>query len=56
MLKSYLTIHRSDIECSYETYVHSSFPANNENVVIQGYNLVRCDHPTDSEHGGVRIY
>lgn len=39
-----------------ETYLDSSLTANDENFVIHGYNLARCDHPTDSKREGVCIY
>ena len=56
LLKAYLTIHKTDIKCLSETYLDSSFLVNDENLVIQGYNLVRCDHFTNSKRGGVCIY
>ena len=46
LLKAYLTIHKNDILCLSETYLDSSFLVNDENLVIQGYTLVRCDHLT----------
>ena len=55
-LKAYLTIHKTDIVCLSETYLDSSFLVNDENLVTQGYNLVRCNHPTNSKHGGVCVY
>ena len=56
LLKAYLTIHKTDIVCLSGTYLDSSFLVNDENLVIQGYTLVRCDHPTNSKRGGVCIY
>ena len=56
LLKAYLTIHKIDIVCLSETYLDSSFLANDKNLVIQGYNLLRCDHPTNSKCGPVFIY
>ena len=56
LLKAYLTIHKIDIVCLSETYLDSSFLANDKNLVIQGYNLLRCDHPTNSKRGPVFIY
>ena len=51
-----MTIHKTDIVCLSETYLDSSFLVNDENLVIQGYNLVRCNHPTNSKRGGVWVY
>ena len=53
LLKAYLTIHKTNIVCLPETYLDSSFLLTDENLAIQGYNLVRCDHPTNAKRGGV---
>ena len=45
LLKAYLAIHKFDIICLSETYIDSSIPTNNDNLDIDGYNLVRSDHP-----------
>ena len=47
LLKAYLAIHKFDIICLSETYIDSSIPTNNDNLDIDGYNLVRSDHPSD---------
>ena len=51
-----MTIYKTDIVCLSETYLDSSFLVNDENLVIQGYNSVRSDHPTNSKRGGVCFY
>ena len=51
-----MIIHKTDIVCLSETYLNSSFPVNDENLVIQGCNLVRCDQFSNSKRGGVCIY
>ena len=56
LLKAYVTIHKTDIVCLSETYLDSSFLVNDENLVIQSYNLVRCDHLTNSKRGGIWVY
>ena len=56
LLKAYLAIHKTGIVCLSETYLNYSFLVNDENLVIQGYNLVRCDHPTNSKRGEVCVY
>ena len=56
LLKAHLTIHENDIVCLTETYLDFSSPVSDKNLVIQGYNLVRYDHPTNSKRGGVCIY
>ena len=37
-------------------YLDSSFLVNDENLVTQGYDLVRCNHPANSKRGGACIY
>ena len=56
LLKAYVAIHKFDIICLLETYLDSSIPANNDNLHIDGYNLVRSDHPSNTKRGGVCIY
>ena len=56
LLKTNLTIHKTDIVYLSETYLGSSFPLNDEILVIQGYSLVRCDDITSSKRGGACIY
>ena len=54
LLKAYLTIYKTDTVCLSETqfFITSKY----KNVVIQGYNLAWCNHPTNSKRGGVCIY
>ena len=56
ILKAYMTIHKSDIVRLSEAYLDSSFLVNDENCAIKCCNLVKCDHPTNSKHGGVSLY
>ena len=42
-IPAYLTIHKTDIVRLSETFLDSLFPVNDENLVTQGYILVRCD-------------
>ena len=56
LLKAYVAIHKFDIVCLLETYLDSSIPTNNVNLDIDGYNLVRSDHPSNTKRGGVCIY
>ena len=56
LLKTYVAIHKFDIICLLETYLDSSIPTNNDNLDIDGYNLVHSDHPSNTKRGGVCIY
>ena len=51
-----MTVHKTDIVCLSETYLDSSFPVNDKNLAIQGYNLVRCDYPTNPKRGKINTY
>ena len=53
-LKAYILTYKYDFKCFSETYLDSSTP--NNLIGIQGYNLVRADHPDDTKRGGVCIY
>ena len=52
----YVAIHKFDIIYLSEIYLDSSIPTNNDNMDIDGYNLVRSDHPSNTKRGGVCIY
>ena len=51
LLKAYITIHRFNIICLSETYLDSSVPINNENLDIDGYNLVHSDDSSNNKQG-----
>ena len=50
-LKAYISTYKYDFICLSETFLDSSIL-----VHIQGYNLVRTDHPDNTKRGGVCIY
>ena len=56
LLNAYLTAHKTDIVCLFETYLDSTFPVKYEIVAIQGYNLVRYDYHANNKGGRVCIY
>ena len=53
---AFLAIHKFDIICLSETFLDSSFPADDPRIMLNNYNLLRCDHPSDTKKGGVCIY
>ena len=53
-LKAYISTYKRDFICLSETYLDSSIPDNL--IEIEGYNLVRADHPDNIKRGGVCIY
>ena len=53
-LKAYISIYKHDFVCLSETYLDSATP--NSLLEIDGYNLIRADHPNNTKRGGVCIY
>ena len=56
LLQAYVTQHNYDIICLSETFLTSSIDSSDTRILIDGYNLIRSDHPSDSKRGGVCIY
>ena len=56
LLKAYIASHQFDIIYISETYLDSSTPADDNNLEISGYTLVRLNHPSNNKRGGVCIY
>ena len=55
LLQAYITQHNYNKICLPETFLNSSSETNNDRILIDGYNLKRADHPSDSKRGGVCI-
>ena len=56
LLQAYITQHNYDIICLTETFLNSSILSDDNSIKIDGYNLIRSDHPSDSKNDGVCIY
>ena len=56
LLNAYTSLHSFDIIFLYETYVDSSIFSHDPNLEIQGYDLIRADHPSNIKRGGFCIY
>ena len=56
LLQAYVTQYNCDIIFLSETFLNSSIQNYDDRIKIDGYNLIRSDHPTDSKRGGVCIY
>ena len=56
LLQAYITQHNYDIICLTEKFLNSSILSDDNRITIDGYNLIRSDHPSDSKTGGVCIY
>ena len=50
------TIHQYDVICVSETFLDSSILLDDRNLSIQGYFIIRADHPDDVKRGGVWLY
>ena len=53
-LKAYTSMYKYDFICLSETYLDSSTP--DSLLEIEGYNLIRADHPDSIKRSGVCIY
>ena len=56
MLHAIYTIHKFDIVCLYETFLNSYIQDDDDDLVLNGYKLVRADNPSDFKRDGVCIY
>ena len=53
LLSAYISVHKFDFICLFETYLDSEIPSDDENSDITGYYLVREYDPSNSKPGGV---
>ena len=56
MLEAYNALHNYDIICISETFLNSSHLNNDPTLKLQGYELIRSDHPSNTKRGGVCLY
>ena len=56
LLRAYISNHKFDVICIYETYLDSDTSDDDGNLKIAGYNLIRADHPSNTKRGSVCIY
>ena len=56
LLQAHMTQHNYEITCQSETFLNSSIQSDDHRLTIDGYNLIRADHLSDSKKGGVCIY
>jgi len=55
-ITAFLNVHKFDIFCIGESYLDSSIEDKDKRLVIDNYELLRCDHPSNSRRGGVCLY
>ena len=56
LLQAFNAIHKFDLICLSESYLNSSITMDEKSLIIDGYKLIRADHPSDTIRGGVCIY
>ena len=56
LIEAYNTSHKYGFICISETYLDCTVAAEDKNLAIEGYSLVRADHPNGLKKGGVCIY
>ena len=55
-ISAFLNVHNFDVFCVCESFLTSSISDDDPRLAIDGYELIRCDHPSDTKRGGVCIY
>ena len=56
LIEAFITTHNFNILCLSETFLDSTIDLNDENVNIDGYSILRADHPSNNKRRGVCIY
>ena len=55
-LEAHYAVNKFDIICLSESFLDSSILTENNNLKINGYKMVRADHPNNVKRGGVCAY
>ena len=56
LLRVYVSTHKFDVICIFETYLDSDTSHEDPNLEIIGYTLIKADHPSDTKQGGACLY
>ena len=56
LIETFISTHNFDILCLSETFLDSTIDLNDENINIDGYSILRADHPSNNKCRGVCIY
>ena len=56
LLEAYNAVHDFDIICLSETFLNSEHLNDEPSLCLQGYAMIRSDHPSGNKRGGVCIY
>ena len=55
-ISAFLNVHQFDIFCLTETFLESSISSEDPRLATEGYELFRCDHPSNLWRDGVCLY
>ena len=55
-MEAFITSNNFDLVCLSESYLDSTIPNDDINIQINGYSLLRADHPNDIKRRRVCIY
>ena len=55
-LEAYNCLYKHDFICISETYFDSSILEGDSSFQLDGYKVIRADHPSNTKRGGVYIY
>ena len=53
LIEAFISTHDFDILCLSETFLDSTIDLNDENTNIDGYSILRADHPSNNKRAGV---
>ena len=56
LIEAFIKTHNFDIICLMETFLDSSIDISGTRININGYSLLRADHPSNAKRGGVCMY
>ena len=55
-IEAYNAIHNFDIICISETFLDSDYLSDDPRLSLQGYAMIKSDHPSNTKRGGVCMY
>ena len=56
LIEAFISSHNFNILCLSETFLDLTLDLNNGNININGYSILKADHPSNSKQGGFCIY
>ena len=55
-MKVYNSIYKYNFVCVSDTVLNSLFESNEKGLMMEDYNLIRSDHPSNTKRSGVYIH